>query len=701
MEIKNYHQEAEVSGVTSSKFGFEMNAKMYDILISKMYTNKQGAVIRELSANAWDAHVDAGKKDTPFDIGLPTWLDKSFYIRDYGTGIPHDKFEFIYTNVGASTKEGTNDLIGGFGLGSKTPFTMTDTFMVENWHNGIKTTWVCFKDKGEPQVSKVGEEPSDEPSGLKVSFTFDEGDVKEFTTQITKQLRFFPVKPNVTGGEGQIKFPELPKDWDTKDYFYLNEVDGDGRSWYAYDNYVIMGNVAYKVDSSSFGYEFSNLFNGGLCIKVNIGDVDIPPSREHLELTTRTKQCITGKLREIRDSYKKDIQHKIDQCTNEWELRKLLPTINTGIISNISNSFTWKGTFLKDLDIRAVTKVCGYPVVHVMTHYKNPLRNSLLHNTTIANKETKYYVYDLDNKGGATHFKENYRSAKDVSRWSNVIIFKPSYNKKSKDDVVSKAIKELEDYTGETIGKVSDLVGHVPDKPKTTKTTTVKKETPQVYKWTATRLDDLGMQGSLTEVNTSTIDKEGYYIELNNWSFVNTGGVKFKELLDLGVQEFLDKPVYIVRTKYIPKLPSGIKKLTKDTLETLVPRVKEEYEIVYKKRTHLETISHPTKDEYNVIKALGSKSMLKYIRYCKLTTLGFKDHFYYSSRIDTLSNLHFYLTDNKGLDSIKVERNLRVKKLKDEFLTKVTIIRKAIQSYSSQVRTQNAKDFISLILETR
>ena len=156
MRISNNEAAADTQGIQSSGFGFTMNAKMFDMVMAKQYKDKTGAIIRELACNALDAHVDKGTPEVPFEIHMPSWLDKTFHIRDYGTGIPHDKFEKIYTNIGASTKEGSNDDHGGFGIGSKSPFTIVDTFLVENWNAGVKTTWACFKSSGFPQVSPTG-----------------------------------------------------------------------------------------------------------------------------------------------------------------------------------------------------------------------------------------------------------------------------------------------------------------------------------------------------------------------------------------------------------------------------------------------------------------------------------------------------------------------------------------------------------------
>ena len=572
MRIQNEHQEAQVQGITSRSFGFEMNAKMYDILISKMYTNKQGAVIRELSANAWDAHVEAGASETPFDLHLPTWLDKTFHIRDYGTGIPHAKFEHIYTNVGASTKEDSDDLIGGFGLGSKTPFTMTDTFMVENWNSGTKTTWICFKDKGEPQVSKVAEEPSDEPSGLKVSFSFDEGSVDEFTRQVTKQLRFFPVKPNITGGEYDVVFHELPDGWETQDYFYANTKLS------SYDNYLVMGNVAYVLSSSEFDYSLRAFFHKGLIIKAPIGAVDIPPSRENLEMTSRTKDYVNGVLTKIKAEYAGDVQKRIKLCVNEWELHKVCYDLNYTILGgNYSQRLLWNGKAIDWSTVKRnhVSYLAGYSLRSIQRSYSNVYRSTQLSMEAVVAGEPSYYLNDLGT-GFSKHINNTHNS---VPTLEMCIIHVHELTSKNRDEKVKEALFNVEATTGIKAQLLSSVFGFPPAKVKSPTPAAGKSKPNQVFK-----LDNVHQKyGALRKQMTeqSDLPKESYFIQLKNWTF-DTNVSNMRELLGSGVLEFLHKPVYAVRASSVKKLDKSMQELTMDKLRLLedalvASRTKEKY----------------------------------------------------------------------------------------------------------------------------
>ena len=130
--------EAILSNVGEiGEFRIRNSAKAFSILSSGLYANKIRAIIRELSCNAVDSHVAAGKSETPFDVHLPNQLEPWFSIRDYGTGLTNDQVTSIYTTYFESTKTDSNAFIGALGLGSKSPFSYTDNFTVTDTRESI------------------------------------------------------------------------------------------------------------------------------------------------------------------------------------------------------------------------------------------------------------------------------------------------------------------------------------------------------------------------------------------------------------------------------------------------------------------------------------------------------------------------------------------------------------------------------------
>ena len=317
MQLSNYGNAAQVMGVQHTQsFQMQMNAKMFSILTDKLYQNKEGAVIRELSANARDAHVAANKADHPFDITLPSWVSNIFVIRDYGTGIDPDEFYDIYTNLGHSTKDHEDLSIGAYGLGSKTPFAITDQYTIRNFWNGNVYVYTAFKDEGMPTVSLIGSEPTDKCNGLEITVDITKnGNVSSFRRECAKQLAYFDVKPNVSGYDEfeWDDIPELHMGYDVKSGYYYSDIT------------VVMGGIPYTSSTSNFPDDIrETLKRLELTLVAKLGEVDIPPSRESLEFTPKTIKFVSEKLNEIKDDYLHDFSYQVEQAANEVELVHVL-----------------------------------------------------------------------------------------------------------------------------------------------------------------------------------------------------------------------------------------------------------------------------------------------------------------------------------------------------------------------------------------
>ena len=138
-------------------------AHIFSILRNSLYSDKAGAIIREYSTNAYDAHVQAGIKDTPISINCPSRFSPLLTIRDYGFGLSEEQIFNVYASYGESTKRHTNDQVGMMGLGSKSAFSYTDSFTIISHNAGVKKSYLAFiDDSGIGKIMKVGEESTDE-----------------------------------------------------------------------------------------------------------------------------------------------------------------------------------------------------------------------------------------------------------------------------------------------------------------------------------------------------------------------------------------------------------------------------------------------------------------------------------------------------------------------------------------------------------
>ena len=95
----------------TTQYSIKASAKAFKILSDGLYSDKIATPIRELSTNAYDAHVPKGNIHTPFDVHLPS-MQAWFAIRDYGIGMSKQELQTTYTTYFDSNKTHSNDFVG-------------------------------------------------------------------------------------------------------------------------------------------------------------------------------------------------------------------------------------------------------------------------------------------------------------------------------------------------------------------------------------------------------------------------------------------------------------------------------------------------------------------------------------------------------------------------------------------------------------
>ncbi len=285
----------------TSGFKIQASAKAFEILSSNIYTNKVRAVIREYNCNAYDAHVAAGNGQ-PWDVHLPTYLESYFSVRDYGTGLSDEQVREIFTTYFHSTKTNSNDFVGALGLGSKSAFSIVDSFNVVSYYNGVKTDYCCYKDEcGEPQVATLASSDTDQQNGLEVSMSV-EGRTDDFTDEAVNVFKYFDVLPNINDKEVVKDILKAKEDYK----FVCDE--GSFNTGYG-SLYARMGNVAYKIPT-----EYRSDLSG--FINFEIGDLSFNAGREELSMDDSTKKLLKSRIQQVQDNLSQVVYDKIDaeQC---------------------------------------------------------------------------------------------------------------------------------------------------------------------------------------------------------------------------------------------------------------------------------------------------------------------------------------------------------------------------------------------------
>lgn len=541
--------EAVMSNVGEiGEFRIRNSAKAFNILSSGLYANKIRAIIRELSCNAVDSHVAAGrgttKQDIPFEVHLPTTLEPHFSIRDFGTGLNHEQVTNIYTTYFESTKTNSNAFIGALGLGSKSPFSYTDNFTVTAIKDGRKGIYTAFiNDAGVPSIALMTEEQTNEPAGVEVKFSVnDRYDFGKFQQEAASVYQYFKLKPKV-GGVSNFQIPELK-------YETENIIPGvhsyDGNAYRK--SRAIMGNIAYPIEvpNNALG-DLEKLLQCGLEMHFEIGELDFQASREGLSYIPQTIEAIRSKLEKVNVALAGVLAKEADAISNEWKRSSFLykkhrEALWSGAVAqyaatsgfklyenkgsyNSEFSFEFDAEDLKskyNLVLRSFSKI----------NRENTCRNIETRTRSILNPTTSKYDYipywkipvsstaffiKNDGKIGATErAKHHWRNTKQEEYTNQVIVMEPA--DRSKGVKFDEFLKDIHNPPAEQVLVASKLL-EKPRKGGVGKNVSILRleerersgwQRTKYFAWAATKFGDLDPNSTY------------YYIPLKGYEMVST-----------------------------------------------------------------------------------------------------------------------------------------------------------------------------------
>lgn len=343
MQLTQNNGTAVISGgvLETNNFTMEIDGKMFRILSDTLYQNKIGSMIREVSCNAADAHIAAGKRDVPFIVHAPNQLEPWFSIKDEGVGLSHDEVISIFSRFGKSTKTDSNTQVGAFGFGSKSPFAYTDTFTVISSKDGMKRNYsAVIQEDGTPAMLLLDASETTDPNGVEVMVGVETSDFRTFYSEIVEQLNFFAVKPTVCG-TNSCQFPDMFE-------HVIQVIDGvHFRSGVYGVRYAlaVQGGVSYPIDLSQLNKAIADnpamltfmqkvVKNTHPIIMFEIGEVAVTPSREAISYDKRTIDNIVAKLANAQAKMLVELEQKMDSFPNNWERTKHL-SANKDLYINI------------------------------------------------------------------------------------------------------------------------------------------------------------------------------------------------------------------------------------------------------------------------------------------------------------------------------------------------------------------------------
>jgi hypothetical protein len=331
-------------------------------LLRNNYSNTQLAVIREISANAIDANVEANCSKK-IEITLPSKMNPNFCVRDFGGGLSQEDVFGLYSKYGKSTKRNSNDYVGFFGIGRFSPLAYGDNFTCVSFHGGTKSSYNVYVDEhDDTKIVKLFSEPSNEPTGLEIQVAISEQDIDNFRDSCKKFFKHFPDKdmPKFLGADDKfIKRDKILLESKKDDWFF---IESENSSYYYRHNgqsHVIMGRVAYPLDSNAIDVKnyvtdenqikvIENLLQEpNFYLRVPLGCVKLHHSREALEYNKPTQKFVVQLMIEVVKEIQELAQEKLADSEDLFEAKanyaRIVNSLPDTLRRAFENSFTWQG----------------------------------------------------------------------------------------------------------------------------------------------------------------------------------------------------------------------------------------------------------------------------------------------------------------------------------------------------------------------
>jgi hypothetical protein len=283
--------------------------KLVYMLGNSLYSDKEYAVISELCANAYDIHKVTGKGHLPIKVDLPNQLNPEFVVRDYGTGLSYEDVLQFLTAFGASSKTDSNEEIGYWGLGSKSPTAVTDQWSIISYHKGKQTNYEVFvDDTGIPALSKVFEKDTDQV-GLEVRVPVRKGNFDVWNKAASKAFKWYDVQPKLNTSIliPKVNITEMGNKWafaSSPNYNYNNNQSKIYVITTLREYELDMNLVSQRVIKDDHVHSFLKSFierntQNNLYLFFDVGDIDVSISREQLQYNIKTLNSIVTRLEEV------------------------------------------------------------------------------------------------------------------------------------------------------------------------------------------------------------------------------------------------------------------------------------------------------------------------------------------------------------------------------------------------------------------
>lgn len=392
MILKQNELEIRDLGFEGSKsFGIDDEDlhKVFGLLSNSIYTQKIESLIRETVSNSYDACVAAGLENEPIYV---KYENSQIHFIDYGTGMTPDIVDKVYTRLGKSTKEYSENQIGCFGVGKQANLSYSTHYFLETRVDGIKYNYLISKgEKGKPELTPLGEEPTSERNGTIVTLDVKSGDYNNFKNAVSNQLKYF--RTVITEGFDLSNDQTLVQG---KHFTFRPDRQNIGGLE------INFGQIYYPIQWDLLGIDRINI-NCALYFPIDAGLTPIV-SREQLENNESNKKLILDKIEEFKQEIKTlfDERNKSVESFFEWNRKgsqklKFSDDVELDVSALIDTSYQYNALLNTQMDMK-LCKGTAYYLFDKLFHYrKNSTKWNNQWDRITSNKKIFYAEKDVTN----------------------------------------------------------------------------------------------------------------------------------------------------------------------------------------------------------------------------------------------------------------------------------------------------------------
>ncbi|QHB41503.1 hypothetical protein [Dickeya phage Ds3CZ] len=250
-------------------------------------------------------------------IGVPGFYNGSLVFRREDGEIIRSPG--LYTTLFHSTKEEDDDQIGAFGLGSKSPFAVSDSFTVESRMEGKLHRFLMYLNaKRIPTVDLITKdldtrdpkpEDTDEFNGMTVKIPVKNARFSAFSDELVRLGRVMrpEQRPVVENASYRFGWEDISYDFKVNNT-YIQPKGND------HTHYAVMGGVSYPIDLDQLDPDTSSIMSKfpSSYTFFELGSLNVPPSREDLSYDEFTRETLSEEFKETANAILTEKMHDLE-----------------------------------------------------------------------------------------------------------------------------------------------------------------------------------------------------------------------------------------------------------------------------------------------------------------------------------------------------------------------------------------------------